>query len=61
MGTTESRVVLGGSHSSHQSHQLTQYYARQKTRHKKPTIPYVARDAKQFQCAKRVKQQNNKE
>ncbi|HFO2585168.1 TPA: hypothetical protein ACHJHJ_003712, partial [Escherichia coli] len=61
VGTTESRVVLGGSHSSHQSHQLAQYYARQKTHHKNPEIPYVALDARQFQCAKRVKQQNHTE
>ncbi|ECR1916927.1 hypothetical protein F0M37_09855 [Salmonella enterica subsp. enterica] len=61
MGTTESRVVPGGSHSSHQSHQLTQYYARQKTRHKNPATPYVVRAARQFQCAKRVKQQNQTE
>ncbi|EBH8583026.1 hypothetical protein DUD97_01275 [Salmonella enterica subsp. enterica serovar Pomona] len=61
MGTAETRMVLSGSHSSHQSHQLAQYYARQKTHHKNPATPYVALAVRQFQCAKRVKQQNHTE
>ncbi|ECJ9326573.1 hypothetical protein FQO67_06555 [Salmonella enterica] len=61
MGTAETRMVLSGSHSSHRSHQFTQYYARQKTHHKNPAIPDVVRPVRQFQCAKRVKQQNHTE